>query len=160
MSLHGYFNRLRVVSDTAIQMRHSEDRGKLMELGCDTAAINKAMFETKSKEKIELERAVYDTIMYCADGKCAIIYTTLDMMKKLISAMMKWKGLPQFPVRLRACLSVLQCVKKRADSLKFQVRTNGNINASDFCAKFGGGGHPAAAGCSIEGKLDDVRNNL
>ena len=55
----------------------------LMDFGCNTAYINKAMFETKSKNKIQLERAVYESMTYCADGRCAIIYTTLDMLKKL-----------------------------------------------------------------------------
>ena len=55
----------------------------LVELGCNSAYINKVMFETKSKEKIMLEREVYDTITYCADGKCAIVWVTLDMLKSL-----------------------------------------------------------------------------
>lgn len=132
----------------------------LMELGCDTAAINKAMFETKSKEKIELERAVYDTIMYCADGKCAIIYTTLDMMKKLNIGDDEMEGLASIPRQIEGVLIGITMREKDGGFFKISVRTNGNINASDFCAKFGGGGHPAAAGCSIEGKLDDVRNKL
>jgi phosphoesterase RecJ-like protein len=60
----------RYTNTTAETMRVAAN---LMELGCDTAYINKAMFETKSKEKVQLEHAVYDTMQYCANGKCAII---------------------------------------------------------------------------------------
>ncbi len=56
---------------------------QLMDFGCNTEYINKAMFETKSKTKIQIEHAVYDTMTYCANGRCAIIYTTLDMFKSL-----------------------------------------------------------------------------
>ena len=74
--------------------------------------------------------------------------------------MTKWRDLPLFPVRLRVFSSELQCVKKEGGFFKISVRTNNNINASDFCSQFGGGGHPAAAGCSIEGDLETVKTTL
>ena len=43
---------------------------------------------------------------------------------------------------------------------KVSVRTNDGINAAEFCKKFGGGGHPAAAGCSVEGDLASVKRLL
>lgn len=106
----------RYTNTTAETMRVA---ASLMDFGCNTAYINKAMFETKSKNKIQLERAVYDSMTYCADGRCAIIYTTLDMLKSSTRVMMKWRDLPLFPVRLRVFSSELQCVKKRADSSRF-----------------------------------------
>lgn len=56
---------------------------KLIECGADFAVINRAMFETKTKQKLALERMVYDTLDYYYDGKLAIIYTTLAMQDKL-----------------------------------------------------------------------------
>lgn len=132
----------------------------LMELGCDTTYINKTMFETKSKEKILLEHAVYDTIMYCADGKCAIIYTTLDMLKQLDVGDDEMEGLASIPRQIEGVLIGITMREKDGGFFKVSVRTNGNINASDFCSQFGGGGHPAAAGCTIEGDLKTARNKL
>lgn len=132
----------------------------LMELGCDTTYINKTMFETKSKEKILLEHAVYDTIMYCADGKCAIIYTTLDMLKQLDIGDDEMEGLASIPRQIEGVLIGITMREKDGGFFKVSVRTNGNINASDFCSQFGGGGHPAAAGCTIEGDLKTARNKL
>ena len=34
------------------------------------------------------------------------------------------------------------------------------IDAAAFCKQFGGGGHPAASGCSIQGSLSDVKFKL
>ena len=50
--------------------------------------------------------------------------------------------------------------EKEGGFFKISVRTNGNIDAAKFCSKFGGGGHKAAAGCSINGSLEDVRSQL
>ena len=50
--------------------------------------------------------------------------------------------------------------EKDGGFFKVSVRTNDNINASDFCSIFGGGGHPAAGGCTIEGSLEEVKAKL
>lgn len=132
----------------------------LMDIGCDTEYINKAMFETKSKSKIELEHAVYSTIKYCVGGKCAIIYTTQDMLKKLNIGDDEVEGLASIPRQIEGVLIGITMREKAGGVFKISVRTNGNINACDFCRRFGGGGHSAAAGCSIEGDLETVRNKL
>ena len=132
----------------------------LLEAGCNAAYINKIMFETKSKEKVLLEHAVYDTMTYCADGKCAIIYTTLEMFDKLGIGDDEMEGLASIPRQIEGVLIGITMREKQGGIFKVSVRTNDNINASDFCSQFGGGGHPAAAGCSIEGDIETVRNKL
>ncbi len=150
----GCFRYTNTTSDT---MRIT---ASLMDLGCNSAYINKVMFETKSKEKIQLEHAVYDTIEYCADGKCAIIYTTLDMLKKLDVGDDEMEGLASIPRQIEGVLIGITMREKDGGFFKISVRTNDNINASDFCSIFGGGGHPAAGGCTIEGSLEEVKAKL
>ena len=133
---------------------------QLMDFGCNTEYINKAMFETKSKTKIQIEHAVYDTMTYCADGRCAIIYTTLDMFKSLDVGDDEMEGLASIPRQIEGVLMGITMREKEGGFFKISVRTNCGINASEFCSQFGGGGHPAAAGCTIEGTLDEVRNKL
>lgn len=147
----------RYTNTTAETMRVA---ASLMDFGCETAYINKVMFETKSREKVQLEHAVYDTMTYCADGRCAIIYTTLDMMKRLDIGDDEMEGLASIPRQIEGVLIGITMREKEGGFFKISVRTNGNINASDFCSMFNGGGHPAAAGCTIEGDLDNVKSRL
>jgi len=70
---------------------------KLIECGADFAVINRAMFETKTKQKLALERMVYDTLDYYYDGKLAIIYTTLAMQDKLNLGDDQMEGLASIP---------------------------------------------------------------
>ncbi len=147
----------RYTNTTAETMRVA---ASLMDFGCRTEYINKIMFETKSKEKILIERAVYDTMTYCANGRCAIIYTTLDMLKKLNVGDDEMEGLASIPRQIEGVLIGITMREKDDGVFKISVRTNDNINASDFCSQFGGGGHPAAAGCSIKGTLEEVKSKL
>lgn len=91
----------------------------LVELGCNSAYINKVMFETKSKEKIMLEREVYDTITYCADGKCAIVWVTLDMLKSLNIGEDEIEGLASIPRQIEGVLIGITMKEKEADFSKF-----------------------------------------
>ncbi len=40
------------------------------------------------------------------------------------------------------------------------MRSASDIDVSAICAKFGGGGHVKAAGCTLEGALSDVKLRL
>ena len=150
----GCFRHTNTTSDTL------RTAAALMDIGCDTAYINKVMFETKSKAKVRLERAVYDTMLYCADGKCAIINTTLEMQKALNISDDELEGLASIPRQIEGVLIGIVMREKEGGVFKVSVRTNGNVNAAEFCQKFGGGGHSAAAGCSVNGGLDEVRSKL
>ena len=150
----GCFRYTNTTSDTL------RTAAALMDIGCDTAYINKVMFETKSKAKVRLERAVYDTMLYCADGKCAIINTTLEMQKALNISDDELEGLASIPRQIEGVKMGITIREKKNRDFKISVRTNGDTDACEFCKRFGGGGHKAASGCSIQGDLITVKQTL
>lgn len=134
--------------------------GELMKTGIDFGSINRAMFETKTKEKLALERMVYDTLDYYCDGKLAIIYTTLAMQSKLNLGDDQMEGLASIPRQIEGVRMGITIREKKNREFKISVRTNGDTDACAFCQQFGGGGHKAASGCSIDGDLITVKQKL
>ncbi len=133
----------------------------IIEIGCDSVYINKLMFDTKSKAKLRLEKEIYENIRYCADGRCAIIYTTLEMQKKLGVSSDELEGLASIPRQIEGVSIGITMREKEGGFFKVSVRTNSKvINAADFCAKFGGGGHREASGCTVKGSLEEARQTL
>ena len=47
-----------------------------------------------------------------------------------------------------------------SNTFKISVRTKNPISASQFCQKFGGGGHENAAGATINGSISNIYNRL
>ena len=45
-------------------------------------------------------------------------------------------------------------------NFKVSLRTHAPIDASELCSKMGGGGHARAAGCQLEGPLENARKVL
>ncbi len=119
--------------------------------------INTEMFEVKTREKLTLEKMVYDTLEYSCEGKCALIYTTLDMQRQAGITDDEMEGLASIPRQIEGVLLGITMREKADGTFKISVRSNKDVSASDFCARFGGGGHKAAAGCTVEGDLETVK---
>ena len=134
---------------------------ELLDLGVDAAPINKVMFDTKSKKQLMLEREVYDTLSFCADGRCAIIAVTRDIMNRVGVGDDGLEGLAQIPRMIEGVEIGITMREKKDGGFKISVRANERlVNAAQLCARFGGGGHAAAAGCRIEGTLGEVTDIL
>ncbi len=127
---------------------------------CDWQEINYINFVIKTRAKIKMERMIYDTMEFYAGGKCAVVYTTLAMQKALGAGDDEMEGLAGIPRQVEGVLMGITMREKNGGVFKISVRTNDGINAAEFCKQFGGGGHPAAAGCSIEGDLATVKKLL
>lgn len=127
---------------------------------CDWQEINSINFVIKTRAKLKIERMIYKTMEFHAGGKCAIIYTTLAMLESLGAGDDEMEGLANIPRRIEGVKIGITMREKEGGVFKISVRTNDGIDASAFCAQFGGGGHPAASGCSIKGDLGTVKKTL
>ena len=45
----------------------------------------------------------------------------------------------------------------RPGTIKISLRTGPRVNATEVCARLGGGGHRAAAGATVNGTMDEVK---
>lgn len=145
----------RYSNTTSRTMRICAD---LLEYGIDNGAINHNLFEEKSPKKIELERLVYDTLTYFANNKGAMICVTQEMLQKLNIDDSDTEGLAAIPRQIEGVIIGVTVRQKDDNKYKISVRTTNGVNAADICAKFGGGGHYAAAGCTIvANSLEEVK---
>ncbi|ADU28273.1 DHH family phosphoesterase [Ethanoligenens harbinense] len=133
---------------------------EMLECGAHTAAINKRLFETVSRQRLAVEQMALQTMEFHLDGRAALIVISLDMREKTGAAESDMEGFASLPVQVEG-VQVGITIHEKGDRLyKLSVRTNEGVDASAICAHFGGGGHKAAAGCKIEGTLADVKTAI
>ena len=144
----------RYTNTTSRTMRIAAE---LIDLNCDSGYIKKEMFETKSKARVELEREILESMIFCADDKCAIIYTTREMTEGLGDD--ETEGIASIPRQIEGVKMGITVREKEKD-YKISVRTNDGVDACAFCKQFGGGGHVAASGCTLKGDLQSVLDTL
>lgn len=129
---------------------------KAMEYGADAEKINKIMFETKTKQYAVLERMVLESLQFYCDNKLAIIAITQDMYEKSGCDESECDGIASLPRQIEGVLVGVTVKERSKGDYKISVRTCAPVDASQICAKMGGGGHIRASGCRLQGDLDSV----
>lgn len=134
--------------------------GKLIQSGAPIDIINKRLFITKSKEKIELEKIISKNLEYFFRNKCAITHITQKEIENLNIDDGNIDGIASIPIRIEGVDIGITIKETNFQENKISVRTSENIDANEFCVHFGGGGHTRAGGFKMNGKIEDVKNKI
>lgn len=123
---------------------------ELIECGAAYARINEAMFERRSRARLELERLALEGIHYAFEGRCALMTISRDMVQRSGAAEDDMEGLAPIPRQIDG-VWVGATLREKADGCyKVSLRTGEQADASAIAARLGGGGHRRAAGCSVQ----------
>ena len=86
------------------------------------------------------------------NGTLVFAYVTLDLIRDLQATEEDLEDIASFIGQLEGVDNAVTIRQLKPTECKISLRTDGKtLNASDVCAIHGGGGHPAAAGCTIHG---------
>ncbi len=129
---------------------------KLIEAGADAAALNHLYFRTFTASRLALEGKIMSTLRFGAGGRIVVACVTLDMISAVGATEDDCDDLAALAGKVKGCEIAVTVRQLTEDHCKVSVRTNGTVNASDICRRFGGGGHPGAAGCELDGSPDRV----
>ena len=132
----------------------------LLDLGADSARINREVFETKSRSFAALERMAINGIRTDFDGKYAMTLVTQAMFRESGAGEDEFDQIAAIPRQIEGVLVGAAIREQKNGTYKVSVRTNPPMNAAEICAEMHGGGHPAAAGCTLEGSLEENLQTL
>ena len=128
---------------------------KTVERGADIAPINRELFEIKTKGRLRLEARLMTNMEFYADGKVAICCLPQKWVEELEVSEDDLDSISGFARTIDGVSVGVMIRDSEPGRAKMSVRTAAGYNASAYCGKLGGGGHAAAAGCSIPGTLED-----
>lgn len=123
---------------------------KCIEAGVPYAMINRIMFDTKSRARIELERLALSGISFHFNGRVAVMAITNKMIADSGATENDLEGLPPLPRQIEGVWVGITLREQADGSYKISMRTGEHANAAELCQLLGGGGHAAAAGCHID----------
>lgn len=146
----------RYASTTADTYRVAAD---LIEKGADNGAINRAMFETKTKTYARLERLAIEGMKFYLDERVCVITVTQQMYKKSGSNEQETEALAPITRQIEGVEIGITIREKEDGTCKASFRTFG-VNAAEIAKTFGGGGHPQAAACRFNCSVDEATEKL
>lgn len=133
---------------------------ELMAYDIDYARINRAMFDLKSKGRLDVEKKVNENMEYFFDDRCCIVTITKELISSSGIDESEFEGLTSITLQLESAEIGILIKQRHENVFKVSVRTTDTVDASQFCIAFGGGGHKRAAGCQLEGTLEEVKKCL
>lgn len=132
----------------------------LIETGIDYRRVNKRHFRTKSMKRLQLESMLTENIELFDDGAVAVCIVSLHMLSKLEAREEDAEDISSFAGQIEGVQAAVTIRELRQGDCKISLRTSSGLNASAVCALLGGGGHIAAAGCTVLGTLEEAKKAI
>lgn len=128
--------------------------------GADAYNINRIMFETKTRARVEVEKDVYKNMQFFEDGKISLITLSRTLLEKTGASEDELEGVSAMGRQIQGVEIALTLREKEDGSVKVSARTGESVDASEICKNFGGGGHARAAGCTLSVSLENACEQL
>ncbi len=132
----------------------------LIGAGARVEELNTILFESKSRERMEIERIALNQLEYHFDGRCALIWLTRDQIAGSAVKLDELENLTSLPRMIEGVQVGLTLRQQPGGSWKISVRTQKEVDACAIARRLGGGGHSRAAGCELEGNLCNTKTAL
>lgn len=129
----------------------------LYDYNIDASEINRLMFDTKSKNMLELEKQVLETAEFHFDDRCMLLCVTAEMQEKTGCSGTELESVAIISRSVDGVKAGLTIKQTDVEEFKISVRTYEPLNASEIGKKLGGGGHKGAAGATVYGTLAEVK---
>ena len=123
---------------------------RAIEYGAENGRLNKELFRSMSYSRLKLEGMIFAGMRSYRDNTVNVAVVTLDMMAEAGATENDCDDLASLAGKVRGNIVAITIRELSDGRSKASVRTNETVNASDVCARFGGGGHSMAAGCTAE----------
>ena len=138
-----------------------EFTAELLRKGVKVSEIYRKVLEIKTRGNFELLKRTLNRMEILENGKVAFTYITNQDEEEVNIEIGDHEGLVEEGRRIEGVeVSIFIRQKNHEDSYKVSMRSNSYVNVSDICYVFGGGGHPKAAGCLIQGNIEQVKEKL
>ena len=132
----------------------------LMDTGLDVFPLNKRHFRTKTWARLQVERLIVERMHRYEDGKIAVAPVSLSLLDEAGATEEDMEDIAAFLGQIEGVETSITIRELADGGCKLSVRTSGGLNATKVCAVLGGGGHAAAAGCTVDVGLKEAEEQI
>jgi bifunctional oligoribonuclease and PAP phosphatase NrnA len=122
--------------------------------------VAEKVYESHPKERFLLLCLALATLETHYDNGLAIMYITDEMFRRTGGSREHTEGFVELLKEMRGIEVAMVARQIGENRYKISMRSKGNVDVASVASRFGGGGHKNAAGCTIEGSVDQVKKML
>mgnify|MGYP000992013291 FL=1 len=132
----------------------------LMEKGIDyTTIVDESFYEKSYLQNQILGRTLLESILIL-DGKCIFSYVNRKTMNFYEVTKKDLDGIIEQLRQTRGVEVAIFLYEVETQKYKVSLRSKNKVDVSKIASLFGGGGHIRAAGCTMDGTVHDIVNNI
>ena len=134
--------------------------GEMIECGVNAWDVAEQLYENQPRKRLELLGCCLPTLEVIARGQAASVTVTRDMYDRTGAGAELTDGFVNYPRSIQGVEVAI--FFRQLDDLKWKVgfRSKGKVNVAAFSRELGGGGHHNAAGCTVDGTLNEVKTRV
>ena len=125
--------------------------------GAQVAAVNKALFRTKSRVRLAMESRMAANMELYDGGRVVVMQIPLALRQEMHATDADIEDLSALAALVEGTDCGITLREVKPGDVKISVRSGPRVDASAVCARLGGGGHKGAAGASMAGTMDEVK---
>jgi len=134
---------------------------ELIRKGIFPQLVSQKVYEARTGAGLKLLSLTLSTLEVTADGKIAHLLITQGMYKETGAREDEAEGFVNFARDVGEVeVGILFRENTVPSQFKVSFRSKGKIDVSKIARIFGGGGHRNAAGCTIQGTLEEVKQKI
>ena len=133
---------------------------ELLRIGIDYRTVNKVFFRTKTRKRLALEADMLSNMEFFDRGRVVFLYVPMALIRHIEATESDAEELSSLGAQIEGTDCAVTFRELRPDVWKLSVRTGERVNATNVCRMLGGGGHAAAAGCTVEAPLAEVKTQI
>ena len=136
--------------------------GDLLKYGVRTAFINDIIYGSFSRKAIELKRLAWRSLHIWKNRKVAEVTLDRDDFRSVRGTKADAEDVIEIPrsVAKNEIALFFYQIPDRTRETRCSIRTRGEWDATSIAAKFGGGGHVRAAGCTIKASMGSAKRQV
>jgi len=137
-----------------------EVAGEMVRRGVDPWAVAEQVYETQSALRLRLLGRVLDSLEVFADGRVACITTMREDLREFAAGKDALEGFINYPRSIVGVEVAVSLREEEGNVFRVSFRSKGRVDVSAVAGRFGGGGHRNAAGCTVQGRLAEVKKRV
>lgn len=128
----------------------------LLQHGVQGYQLAEALLEKITRTHIAVLQKALGTLSFAFDHKVSWISVSLEAIRTTNATPDDLEGLIQYPRNIEGVEVGLLFKQVDSDKVKVSFRSAGSVDVAQVAKSFGGGGHVRASGCTMEGELNQV----
>jgi bifunctional oligoribonuclease and PAP phosphatase NrnA len=128
--------------------------------GVDPWRVAERIYETQPLARLRLLPLVLETLEIEEEGRVSLVVVTQQMLARAGATPALTEDFINYPRSVQGTEVALLFRELNPKKYRVSFRSRGKVDVSRISQMFQGGGHPNAAGCTVEGSLPEAKTKV